>query len=68
MVNKGCLADSATYNVYVQGLLKWNKMEDVILLLKEMTARGGCTLGATTLSMLIEPLRIAGRRLQILIM
>ncbi|XP_047978563.1 pentatricopeptide repeat-containing protein At1g62910-like isoform X2 [Salvia hispanica] len=61
MVIKGCLPDSVTYNIYVQALLRRSKMDDVILVLKEMTARGGCPLGATTFEMLIEPLRREGK-------
>ncbi|KAL1537798.1 pentatricopeptide repeat-containing protein-like isoform X2 [Salvia divinorum] len=61
MVNKGCLPNSVTYNFFVQGLLRRNKTDDVILLLREMDARGGCTLNATTISMLSEPLRREGR-------
>ncbi|XP_047962125.1 pentatricopeptide repeat-containing protein At3g04760, chloroplastic-like [Salvia hispanica] len=60
MVNEGCLPNNEMYNVFVQRLLKWNKMDDAILVLKEMIARGGCTICATTISMLSEPLRREG--------
>lgn len=60
MVSNGCLPDTVTYNVFVQGLLKWNKIDDAIPLLEEMDSRG-FKLNSATFSMLIEPLQREGK-------
>nr|AYM00877.1 pentatricopeptide repeat protein [Salvia miltiorrhiza] len=60
MVSNGCLPNSVTYNVFVRGLLKMNKMLDAMLLLEEMDSRG-FTLDKTAYSMLIEAMKWEGK-------